>query len=73
MLANWRTSLAQFDEMHGILSAGCPGGTSSPTMETCPCYGEIVEDNPFWAPSRFMGSNPRLDVDEIDDEVVVSS
>ena len=77
MPANWRTSLAQLrDEIHGIVERWLPGrhNDSSTRNGNVPMrYGEIVEENPFWAPSRFMVSSPRLAVDETDDAVVVTA
>jgi HSP20 family protein len=74
---NWRASLAQLrDEIHGIVERWLPGrrnDTSTHNGNVPVRYSEIVEDSPFWGPSRFMASSPMLDVDETDDEVVVSA
>ena len=74
---NWRTSLAQLrDEMHGIVERWLSRrhNDSSPRNGNVPMrYSEVVEESPFWVPSRFMVSSPKLDVDEIDDEVVVTA
>jgi hypothetical protein len=74
---DWRTSLVQLrDAMHGIVERWLSkrhNDTNTHNGNVPMHYGEIVEDRPFWTPARFMVSSPRLDVNEIDDEVVVTA
>jgi HSP20 family protein len=74
---NWRTAMAQLrDEIHGIVERWLPrqpNGSSTHNGNVPVRYGEIVEESPFWTPSRFMVSNPMFDVDETDAEVIVTA
>jgi HSP20 family molecular chaperone IbpA len=73
----WRESLVHLrDEIHDIVERWFPkqyrdGRTQSSNMPTQ--YGELVAEDTFWAPARHFVSSPTVDVDETDDDVVVTA
>jgi HSP20 family protein len=76
--ANWRTSLAQLrDEIYGIVERWLPrrhnNGSITRNGNVPRRFDMTVEDNPLWTPSRLIVNSPRLDVNETDDEVVVTA
>jgi HSP20 family protein len=75
--AHWRTSLVQLrDEIHGIVERWLPrrhNGSSTHNGNVPRRYDMTMEDNPLWAPSRVIMSRPKLDVNETDDEVIVTA
>lgn len=73
----WRESLAHLrDEIHDLVEPWLPkrhsgGRTQSSNVPTR--YGELVTEDIFWSPARRFVSSPMVDVDEMDDDVVVTA
>jgi HSP20 family protein len=73
----WRESLAHLrDEVHDIIERWFPGqrsdgGTRNSIVPTR--YGELVTEDSSWSPVWRSVSSPTVDVDETDDDVVVTA
>ena len=73
----WRESLMHLrDEIHDIVERWLPKRHSGGRVQSSSVpnrYGELMIEDTFWSPSRRFVSSPTVDVDETDDDVVVTA
>jgi HSP20 family protein len=73
----WRESLAHLrDEIHDIVERWLPkqhSGGRGQNSNVPTRYGELMTENSVWSPVRHFVRSPMVDVDETDDDVVVTA
>jgi HSP20 family protein len=73
----WREPLGHLrDELQNIVERWFPtphNGGREQRGNIPVRYQELVPEDPFWSPSRHFFSSPTIDIDETDDDVVVTA
>jgi HSP20 family protein len=74
---SWRESLGHLrDELQSIVERWLPtsyNGRREQPGNISVRYQELVPEGPFWSPSRHFFSSSTIDIDETDDDVVVTA